>query len=225
MTKESIKYLIEIGASIKFDYKEEISAWYSELGITKSGNFFYILPWRIKFSDINEAIEYFCDKAFSPKNMGYIQNRLIRKAFVDDNTDYERPNKKLKQLFKEEAKLVEEEFKLLNVIVKEFPKPKEAVTAFKEIIKNDDINTIRQKIHDFHNKFSTLTPYINVSAYYDVKDSKSGFSSSFDYESITPACIKDYKESYNDDKTLFKYFTISFKVDGDDEYYNFKINL
>ena len=226
MTKEAIKHLVTNGAIIEFDYKEKISSWYSKIKIYKLDNFYYVERPYIKFADIDEAVNYFCSIAFTSKNIGYLQNRLRDKKLVGENTDFEKPSTKIRKLFKEEAKLVDEEAKSLNITVKEFPKAKDAISEFKVLADNATIDTLKDKLTDFDNKYSTRNPYISVSCVYDVEDSIYGYRAEFDYEDISPEIIEEYKsKSISNNKMTWKCLEIVLKVDGDGEYYRHQLSI
>ena len=114
--KQSIKEMLEVGATIKVGFKEEINSWYDEYSIHKSnldfGSKYYISPTMKGFENAEEAINEFCEHVFTSKNVGYIQKRLHEKG-IDFENDYdlERPTKELREIFAEEGKLVDEEYK------------------------------------------------------------------------------------------------------------------
>ena len=189
--KESIKKILNSGASIKVSYKTEISSWYSDLEIYKVDGDYYVRPEC--FSDIDEAINYFLDKGYSSKNVGYIQNRLSDKGYnFEEDYDLEKPDKELIKLFKEEGKLVDEEFKLMNVIVKPFPKTKDAVNEFKTIIDEYDVKIFKYKLIEFDKKYKTLNPFITISFKY-IKTNGNDYRCSIGFKDFSESICNKYK--------------------------------
>jgi len=117
--KEAIKQLLEMGVTIKFPFKSQIDSWYGDLSIHKSefvGDIkkprYYISPHMEYYYDINEVVNRFCEEAFTSKNFGLVQMNLMRKYVGFENDyDLERPTKELREMFAEEGKLVDEEYK------------------------------------------------------------------------------------------------------------------
>ena len=145
---------------------------------------------------------------------------------IDDGTDFEHPSPELKKLFKEEGKIVDDEAKSLNIIVKEFPSSKEAIKEFDELVKNFTIDSFREKLTEFDNKFSTLNPYISVNATYDVEGSSYGYRACFDYEDFSPEKLQEYKDMpLTNTKMTWKYLEVVLKVDGDREHYRYNISI
>lgn len=114
--KQSIKEMLEVGATIKVPFKERIDSWFGDYSIHKSNLGFsgkyYIFPTMKSFENAEEAIDAFCEQVFTSKNIGYIQERLREKG-IDFENDYdlERPTKELREIFAEEGNLVDEEYK------------------------------------------------------------------------------------------------------------------
>ena len=80
---------MEKGGTISVPHKSKINEWYGELKISKLGkNEYVIQPYWQKFSDIDDAVNWFMDKGLTSKNKGYIQNRLRDKGLLDDSCDY-----------------------------------------------------------------------------------------------------------------------------------------
>jgi CMP-N-acetylneuraminic acid synthetase len=55
-----------------------------------------------RFSDIDQAVDFFITEAFTSKNVGYIQSRLMNKNLLGEY-DLEKPTSKIKNLFQEEG--------------------------------------------------------------------------------------------------------------------------
>jgi hypothetical protein len=120
--RQEIKKLLEMGSTIKAPYKTKINEWFAEVSITKlwdeydQKTTYFISPFAHNFTDIDEAVDKFISYAYSPKNYGYIQIRLTNRGNPPfDEYDIENPSKKLKKIFEDESKIVEEEYsQLLN---------------------------------------------------------------------------------------------------------------
>lgn len=125
--KSSIRSLLEIGCTVKFPYKESINSWYGDVSISKLSSHiktdvYIVQPLFTEIYDIDDAIDYFINIAFSSKNVGYIQKRLVDKGIDFEDYDLERPNEEVKSKFKAEAIIVDEEFKLFNINIKKLSK-------------------------------------------------------------------------------------------------------
>lgn len=201
MRKESIKDVIEFGGNIKIPFKRSIDSWYSELEIAKLGNREYVIqPGWQKFSNVDDAINWFLDLGRTSKNKGYIQSRLMDKGIIDDDCDLENPNAKLKKLFKEEGKIVDEEAKLLNIVVKPLPKEKDALSEIESIVKGLTIDNLKDNLLSFEEKYMSLNPYINLNFDYET-ESEYGYNIGTDYKTFS-------NEKY---KELSSYTSKSFK--------------
>lgn len=114
--KQSIKEVVDIGATVKFSFKSSIDSWFSEYSLHKAhpefGGGYYLYPTMKKFENIDEAVDVFCEIIFTSKNIGYAQDRLRDKG-IDFENDYdlERPTQELIELFEQEGKLIDEEYK------------------------------------------------------------------------------------------------------------------
>jgi hypothetical protein len=139
MKKESIKEVLEFGFKVGFPYKSKINNWYGNISINKNHGSFYIEPFDVTLYDIDEAIDYFLDKAVTSKNVGYIQGRLDKKVDFEEDYDLEHPDDELKKLFDDEGKIVDDESKQFNIQIKQLPKIKDAISEF--IIDNFNIET------------------------------------------------------------------------------------
>lgn len=117
--KEAIKELLEMGVTIKFPFKSKIDSWYSDVSINKSDFVkhvdkprYYISPFMEYSHDINEIVNKFCEEVFTSKNIGLVQMNLMKKyPDFEEDFDLERPTKELREMFIEEGKLVDEEYK------------------------------------------------------------------------------------------------------------------
>lgn len=118
--KQAIKEIIKAGGSVGFDMKHSIDSWFGTIRIyplrldweVDPKTEYFIDPYAKSFDDIDEAIDFFVNKAFTSENVGYIQNRLRDKGVDFENEfNLENPTKELRKLFKAEGKLVDEEFK------------------------------------------------------------------------------------------------------------------
>lgn len=105
--RESIKLLLNSGVSIRKSYKSKILRVYDYY--TKKDKYY---AWHKEFTDIDEAVEFFMVTCLTSKNKGYIQQRLDKKLNIEDY-DLENPSEDLIQIFEEEGKIVDEEFKYL----------------------------------------------------------------------------------------------------------------
>ena len=167
--KESIKTILLMGGSMSIPYKTEINEWYGSLRINKLSDGGYVVePGWENFSDIDDAVNFFLHKGYTSNNVGYIQTRLSEKG-IDFERDYdlENPDSKLKKLFKDEAKLVYQEAKAFNIIVKEIPKIEVAFNEIEEMVLKLSIDNIKDSLLDFENKYKRLDPYISLGFVYD----------------------------------------------------------
>ncbi len=227
ISKESIKQVVSNGITIQFPYKSSISSWYGEVKLYKLDDFYICnCPNHIKFYNVDDAVNHFCNIAFTSKNIGYIQSRLVDKKIIDkyDEDSIENPNKDIKKLFKEEGKLIDEESKSLNIIINNFPKSDESIIEFKSIIDSFDVNTIKEQLTQFDRNYSTLNPYISMSYTYDVEGSDRGFRSMINYGDFSLNRLSESK-NYNKSGMTWKCLEITLKVDGDSEYYRYEINI
>ena len=199
ISKEAIKEVVSAGLRIQFPFKSEISSWYGEIKLYEMDNFYYSCD--VKFSNLDEAVNHFCTEAFTSKNVGYVQSRLMDRKIVDDGSDLERPKKNLKKLFKDEAKKVDEEAKSL--------------------VDTLTVDNLVEKLSQYEKKYATLSPYLNLGYKYDVEGSEHGYRSSFDYENFSREDLNEAKtrEDLPQHKMKWNSLQISFKVKGDDFYF------
>lgn len=224
--KQSIIDIIEKGGTISVPHKSKINEWYGELKISKLGkNEYVIQPYWQKFSDIDDAVNWFMDKGLTSKNKGYIQNRLRDKGLLDDSCDLERPNEKIKKLFREEGKIVDEEAKLLNIVIKPFPKEEDAIADIESLVKNLTVSNLKDSLSEFEKKYMTLDPYISVSFVYDTETSgkKHEYSSGIDYESFSEKVYNRYKNL--DKRCVYKHVNLTIKLRKSDEYKRYNLNF
>ena len=97
MKKEDIKAVLEFGFKLEFPYKSKIESWYGNVSISKIYDSYYIYPWGTELYDVDEAIDFFLDKAITSKNIGYVQGRLDKKFDFEEDYDLEHPDKELKK--------------------------------------------------------------------------------------------------------------------------------
>jgi hypothetical protein len=226
MKKEDIKELLEFGFKIEFPFKDKISSWYTNISISKYENYYDIYPYSIKFYDIDEAVNYFLDKAITSKNKGYIQGRLDKKYNFEEDYNLEKPDDELKKLFEDEGKIVDEEAKKFDISVKKFPKVKKAVEDFEIIIKNFDIDTISNDLLEYEKKYSMLNVYISNSFVYEPDGTIAHYTHKYRHSGndITQENLEDHK-SQKIDGYKFKNIEISFTMRGNDEYHSYEINV
>lgn len=225
--KESIKGVIELGGTVSMSFKTKISDWYGDIKISElnedGGKIYWIHPFSIRFCDIDDAVNYFCNEALTSKNVGYIQDRLREKGLIDDDDDLERPNAKLKKLFKDEGELVDEEAKLLNIIIKPPLSKDDALIEFEEIIKNFDKKTFISNLIEFKRKYITIDPYVNIGFVFNNSNEKNqDFTSCI---SLSKTLFEDRLKyaKKNDDNLIFKHIEITLKLQEGD-YKRYKIN-
>jgi hypothetical protein len=188
MDKQSIKNILECDGAIQIPFKSEISDWYTELKISKLNKHEYVVhPHWQKFSDIDEAVNWFLNEGFTSKNVGYIQSRLSKKG-IDFESEYDLryPDDDIKKLFDDESKLVDEEAKLLGIVVKPFPKEEDAFIDIEALVKTTTIDKLRDDLLSFERKYMPLDPYLSVSYVYNSPNGVDGeFRSSVFHESFS----------------------------------------
>lgn len=232
--KESIKKIVQIDGKISVSYKKKINQWFGEIKIFKifceelNGYEFIVEHggWK-KFNNIDDAVEYFCYHAYTSKNFGYIQNRLMDSGKIgEDEFDLERPSDELIEIFKEEGKLVDQEA-AVNGIVK--PKKQEltkeiAINEIKELIPTLTIDNIPETLSVFKRKYLSLDPYISMKAVFTVLSRNDEFSSGSNINHWTRQNIEKSKAERGHKNDLdFK--TLRLTVKFDEEYENYDINV
>ena len=117
---QEIKKLLDTGATIKFPYKTKINDRFGDVSITKikldweDNSIYHISPFGENILDQDEAVKKFVDHTFSPKNIGYIQYKLIHKGINFEEYDLEEPTQELIDIFNQETKIVQEEYEILS---------------------------------------------------------------------------------------------------------------
>ena len=227
MKKESIKEILEFGFELKFPYKSKIDSWYGNISISKCYDYYNIQPFNVTLYNIDEAIDYFLDKAITSKNKGYIQSRLDKKIDFEEDYDLERPNEELKRIFKDEGKLVDKEAKQFDIKIKPLLKVEDAIVEFKNIIDNFNIESIREYLISYEIKYSILDPSIFVHFVFEpdgTTEVTHEFRSGTDTKDLTLKRLNYYK-THENNGYKFKNVEISLKLRGDEEYYNYELNV
>jgi hypothetical protein len=221
VSKESFKQLLEAGVTLQFPYKTKISSWYGELKAYKQYDGFYHVD-HTRFSDIDQAVDFFITEAFTSKNVGYIQSRLMNKNLLGEY-DLEKPTSKIKNLFQEEGKVVDEESKVWNLRPIVFPKAKDAVSEFNKLVKLLTPENIKSSLGDFEKKYATLDPYISISYKYDIEGVDHGYRITFEYEDFSIEGLNEAKNRSDlpQHKMTWNCLHISFRVKGDNGNFHF----
>ena len=232
--KQSIIEIIERGGTISIPYKTKINEWYGELKITKlDKNEYVIQPYWQKFSDVEDAVNWFLNEGFTSKNKGYIQGRLDDKGVKFSDYDIENPTKEVKDAFKKEGKIVDNEAKSFNITIKPFPKVEEAIEYFDKMIKDVTIDNLVDLLSEFEKKYMPLDPYISLKYVFTyTRDGElNEFSSGMNYDDFNK---EDYNRIINDKSMLksfdnFKYSNIrlTIKIDkkGKGDYINYNLDF
>jgi hypothetical protein len=179
----SIKELLELGATIKFPHKSKINEWYSEVEFYKYKDRYCISNHK-DFTNIQDAISYWSEVVFSSKNYGYIQKRLSYKIDLEQ-FDLEKPNKKLINLFKEEAKLVDEEYSKLNIKKYTEPSIKDAIRDIKLFKNINSGKMLSEYVHKFRTKYEPLGNYINLVASFELEGYTHDYTKVLNIEDIS----------------------------------------
>jgi hypothetical protein len=191
------------------------------LEITKLRKDEYVIqPGWQKFSNVDDAINYFLDLGRTSKNKGYIQSRLMDKGIIDDDCDLEKPSSKLKNLFKEEGKIVDEESKLLNIVVKPLPKEKDALSEIEKIVDDLTIDNLKDSLSYFEKKYMSLNPYINLNFCYETEN-EYGYTIGSDYKTFSNKSYKKLssytsKSFENFEKLVYKNISLTIKLENSD---------
>lgn len=115
--KESIIDIVEKGGTISIPHKTKIDEWYGELKISKLANNEYVIqPYWQKFSNVEDAVNWFLNEGFTSNNFGYIQKKLDSKGIEFSEYDIEEPTDEVRKAFEEEGKIVDEEAKELTLL-------------------------------------------------------------------------------------------------------------
>ncbi len=213
MKRESIKDILENGGTVELPFKSSINEWYSNIRIyCLEKNRYVVEPQYQKFSNIDEAVNWFLKESTTSKNVGYVQSRLSRTGVNFES--YELDDLELKSMIEKEGKIVDAEFKSMNITVNPFPKKSDAIKEINRLPKEISIDNLVAKISTFENKYITLDPYINLSfiyEYYDNKGNLNEFESSINYNFFN---IDLYNERLNRSDIKYKNARISIKVRG-----------
>ena len=235
--REAIKKIVKNGGTVSVPYKKEISEWYSEKTIVEyKPEQTYLADSKV-FYYIDDAVDYFCDVVYTSKNKGLIQSRLDRKGLLHTDEEYslENPNKKLKKLFAEEGKIVDEEFKAFGVNVKKFPKLEDAKKEILLIKDFTSVDKLKKFMRDYNKKFSMLDIYISFNCNYDYEidnDIHPYSVAGIDFEFLTKNRILELKDvsKYTDNTNMknMKYlnFSVYFSNRNDkDDYVQFVLKI
>lgn len=207
ISKSSIIDIIENDGTVKLDFKRKISDWHSTLSIYKYKNFYHIEgAIRNKFSNIDDAINYFLFETCTSRNAVLVLKRIK----ITDEDNLEKPNKELLKRFKEESKKLDNEIKYLNLKDIEYPSSIDAISEFSHIMTTTDVDTIIKLVDSFEMKYSLLDPYISCSAKYSVDNQESDFSCGFDYKHLSNKIETIKKETGS--KNNIKYKCINFVI-------------
>lgn len=221
--KEHIKKLLEADSTISVSHKTKINQWYSEIKISQHtdeefGKVYTVNNPYINFYNIDDAVDYFCYNAYTSKNIGYIQNRLNNKGLINEY-DVEHPTKKLKEIFKKEGVLIDEEAKLHGITKpKSFPSKEDAIKDIENIMKDININTIGNELKLFMSKYSTIDPYISLGFVYDCYSNGEPyeFTSGFSIPQLT---LDNIERAKNQKDIKYKHIRITIKIDDYKYYY------
>ena len=107
--KNEILKLVQAGLAVKAYTKRKIASNFGSCLIYRFEDKFIVENEPKEFADLKEAVDRFVEIAFSPKNIGYIQQRIGRTVDLYDY-DLEEPSEELKALFEEELKKVAKEY-------------------------------------------------------------------------------------------------------------------
>lgn len=212
MKRESIKDILENGGSIELPFKSSINEWYSNIKIyCLEKNRYVIEPQYQKFSNIDEAVNWFLKEATTSKNVGYVQSRLSRMGVNFES--YELDDLGIKSIIEKEGKIVDDEFEKMDIIIRPFPKKSDAIKEINSLPKEISIDNLVEKISTFENRYITLDPYINLSFVYEYNNNGNlnEFTSSIDYNSFN---IDLYRDRFNRSGITYKNIRIVIKVRG-----------
>lgn len=213
MKRESIKDILESGGSVELPFKSSIGEWYSNIKIYCLERGQYVIhPQYQKFSNIDEAVNWFLRESITSKNVGYIQSRLSKMGVDFESYKLDDPN--LKSILDKEGRIVDDEFKKMNITINPFPKKVDAIKEINLLTKEISIDNLVEKISAFENKYITLDPYINLSFIYEYDNNGNldEFESGINYNSFN---IDLYNERLNRSDTIkYKNARISIKVRG-----------
>jgi len=214
--RESIKAVVENGISIEKSYKTGINEWYGKIELYKLNDVYRV--GNLDLYDGDQAINYFIQEAFGPGNVGYTQERLREKGYINDDTDLENPSNELKELFKMETELIRDEFEKMDIIVNPFPTKDEAEKEMAEISQIEDPSIFGERCYHFKRKYSMLNVYLSISAEYTyTKDGNKShtYYKNFDSLRVTKTDIdKAKKFKIKDCDTKFEKISLSCNIGG-----------
>lgn len=230
INRESIKNIIENGGTITVSYKTAIDDWYSDLKFSMLDEGEYVIyPLWKKFSTIDDAINYFLTKAYSSSNIGYIQNRLSKKGIDFESYNLEKPNDEVKKLFKDESLIVDEEFKLLNIVNRKFPSINDAEAEINILAKSINTTNLVDMISEFKKKYMHLDPYLSLNFVYEIINDANGksydFKSGIDYKSFN---LEVFEKMKNGKNAKYKFVELTVKLQDDkkeSDYLKFKLDI
>jgi len=226
--KESIKKLVEMGMGVRFHHKCSIDDWYGDIKIYSYDTDFGVAysvdrpdAHTKRFYDVGMAVDYYIYYAFSSSNIGYLQSRLDKKGLInEDETDLEHPSDEVISLFEAEAKLVDEEFKLFDITLPEFPNEEDAIKELSQIV-TLDIHAFREALIEFARKYSVLGVYINFTFIYD-KDGHE-YPLGISFSGFKPDTFEKDRVEYVHGEAEYKSLFLTVKV-GHGEYSKFSLD-
>lgn len=165
MIKESIKNILLLNGVIKMSYKDSFKSYYGDISLCKVEDT-YIISGCCKYTqitDIDIAVNYFCELWFNPKNIALIYQRLKNKKLLND-IDFENVSKSTKKLFKDESILIEKEIEAIGISKTIFPDEEEAKSDFSIITNITNIVDLKEAINIFNDKYISIDHKINTYA-------------------------------------------------------------
>lgn len=212
--KEAIKTVLNCGGSIKVPYKSDLSSWYGDYTIGMMDGETVILPGFMKFQNQDRAIDTFLLETMTSKNIGYLHNRIMKRTpDLLDEYDLKKPTKEIKKIFKDEGKLVDEEFKILNITPEKQLTKKDAIDEIKVICEKANKNTIQKELSDFLEKYAMLSLSISPCALFDIKASHD-YMASFEFKYFTADRIDWYTNGGNIKTGTFKKWQLFLHIGG-----------
>jgi len=208
MKRESIKDILKHGGSIDVPFKSKINDWSSSMKIySHRSNLYIVDPHHQKFSNIDEAVDWFISKGLTSKNIGYVQSRLSSRGIDFESISPKEAN----ILIKEEGKIVDAEFQKMEIYLDPFPPKSDAIKDAKEIINGISIDNLSKRMADFENKYITLDPYLSLSFVYeyDANGKSNKFESKVGYETFNRSI---YQEHLNRPDIKYKNIKIAIRI-------------
>jgi hypothetical protein len=182
MIKE-IKHIVENGGKVEFNYKDKLNQYYSRIEIYRiSPHYIVNRGYQTSFTNIYDAVNYFCELAFSPNNAAYVQDRL--KKVPEYNSFLERRLEgesvvELDEIIEKEKKLIEKEYKEMGIKEYQFPKKEDAEKEVKSLLDTCKTYTDLIKVNKIiEDKYSPIDIFSILSFVYD--DGKHEFKTSTD---------------------------------------------